>query len=720
MATAEYKKKISEKLNDKVLRRNLGNFSDAYGESRATAYAPKDFPAIRQSIKKTKSSACKNLGVIVEKFKDSVTKNGGKIFEAATADDAKKYILELAKAKGAKTIVKSKSMASEEIHLNDFLVKEGLNPIETDLGEWIIQLTGEKPSHMVMPAIHKSREQVAEIFSKTLGKDIPVDIKRMVTEAREALREDFFSAKIGISGCNIAVADTGSLFLITNEGNDRLVTTVPPVHVVIMGYEKIIEKMEDAAPIIEALPRSATGQKITSYVSVITGPNQTVDFEGNFVDKELHIILLDNGRLEMAKDPVMSQAWQCIRCASCLNVCPVYEMVGGHVYGDVYAGGIGVILTSFFDSLEKVDNLQEICIACGRCKEVCPGKVPVTDLIVEIRDRLTSKRPVNSIAKFIFENIMTNRKLFHTLLKTAAFGGKPLSMGQPVMRHLPLGLTQFRSIPALATTPFRDAVKNLKQDIPATAPKIAFYVGCATDFAYPQVGIDAVKVMNNYGYKVMFPEAQNCCGTPARYMGDLTTARKLATANIEAFEALGDIPVLTVCPTCTGALMHDYPTLFPEDKVMQRRAERLENRIVEFTKFIDALPDKNCGKVDIFEGNKGSGNVKVTYHDSCHLKRNLNTVKEPREILNSLPGVEYIEMKDADRCCGCGGSFSLKFPELSAPIMDKKLKNIEESGADVLALACPGCMMQIKGGLDKQSSKVQVKHIASLMAEKLS
>ncbi|HEX3032639.1 MAG TPA: heterodisulfide reductase-related iron-sulfur binding cluster, partial [Bacillota bacterium] len=547
---------------------------------------------------------------------------------------------------------------------------------------------------------------------------ITPDIKQMVKMAREILRKEYFRAGMGISGANIGVAETGSVILVTNEGNDRLVTTIPPVHVVIMGYEKLVPTMADVGPILEALPRSATAQKITSYISVLTGATPAVDVQGNPIEKEIHIILLDNGRLQMAKDPVMGQAWQCIRCASCLNVCPVYQMVGGHVYGDIYAGGIGVILTSFVNSDKEADKLQELCIACGRCKEVCPGKVPVTDLIVELRDRLTEKRELPGIPKFIFDKVMSNRKVFHSMLRLAALGQKPLTLGAPTMRHLPLfGLTEFRSLPAIATKPFRDLIKNYEQRVPANAPQIQFFIGCATDFAYPGIGMAALKVLNHLGYRVNLAREQSCCGTPARYMGDLKTARKLAKENIAAMEAFGDQPIVGVCPTCIGSLAHDYVDLFEDEPQWAERARKISQQVIEFTRFLSLLPEEQRQLLPFGQGEPNS--LKVTYHDSCHLKRNLGISEEPRQLLRSIPGYEFTEMAYPDRCCGCGGSFSLKFPELSAPILAKKLETVQETGADVLAVACPGCLMQLKGGLDKQGSAVKVKHVAELVAEAL-
>src|SRR5512139_1812249 len=240
---------------------------------------------------------------------------------------------------------------------------------------------------MVLPAIHMTKEEVADLFSKEVHERLSTDIPRLVKVARNELRGKFLEADMGISGANIAVAETGSIVLVTNEGNARLVTTLPKIHVAIIGLEKLVASFADIAPILTALPKSATAQLMTSYVSIITGPTPTTD--GTM--KELHIILMDNRRTEMSQDPKFKQALQCIRCGSCLNVCPVFRLVGGHVFGHIYTGGIGTILTAWFNELKTTEDIQGLCIGCGKCREICPGKIDIPGLILEIRRRMASK-----------------------------------------------------------------------------------------------------------------------------------------------------------------------------------------------------------------------------------------------------------------------------------------------------------------------------------------
>src|SRR5208337_2852252 len=374
-----------------------------------------------------------------------------------------------------------------------YLEAHGIPVSETDLGEWIIQLAGQRPSHMVLPAIHMTKEEVAELFSKEVHERLSADIPQLVKVARNRLRTKFLDADMGISGANIAVAETGSIVIVTNEGNARLVTTLPKIHVAIVGIEKLVANFEDITPILTALPRSATGQLLTSYVSIISGPVPNTD--GTV--KDLHIILMDNRRTEMSQDPKFKQALQCIRCASCLNVCPVFRLVGGHVFGKVYTGGIGTILTAWFDALKASDDIQSLCIQCGNCTEVCPGKIDIPGLILELRRRLAVEKGQPLAQKAIF-SVVNNRKLFHSMLRAASVAQKPLQKGN-FIRHLPFFLsemTEFRSLPAIAEAPFRDTFKKIQQPARNHKEKIAFYAGCLIDFAYPEMGVSLVKILN--------------------------------------------------------------------------------------------------------------------------------------------------------------------------------------------------------------------------------
>ena len=810
MSGGSIKGDIRAALANENLRGALGRFADDYLESRRVAYGHKNFSALQDEIAAIKSRAAGRLEELAGRFAIEAANRGAKVFWAETAGQARDYILNLARERGVKTIVKSKSMASEEIHLNKYLTEAGLEVVETDLGEWIIQLCGQRPSHMVLPAIHMTRGEVADIFSRETGEELPPEISRLVQVARENLRQKFLQAGLGITGANIAVAETGTLVMVSNEGNVRLTTTLPPLHVAIVGLEKLVERFSDTAPILEALPRSATSQQLTSYVTMLTGPAPAVDAFGQPVQKEMHIILLDNGRTAMRGDPEFKEALQCIRCASCLNVCPVFQLVGGHVFGHVYTGGIGAILTAFFNGMENAGGIQSLCLGCGRCKEFCPAKIDLPRLINSLRTRLARQSGLPLPQRLFLKNVLTSRPLFHGLLRAAKAGQKPF-VREGMVRHLPFflaGLADVSNLPALAEEPLRDwfrsytggetakhkskrgsspesgqeskpgskeegTTKNnaaektgdnlegaavfktetrvaketkgkpeagadgkakaeaagkaaskaeVKPEVKAETgaggkarPLAGLFAGCLTDFIYPEIGVSMVKVLESMGFAVVFPQGQTCCGYPARQLGAPEVMTEVARQNLAAFEAAGADYILTPCPTCTHALKDIYPEVTGDDPALQARAAAMAARVYDFAEFVyNGIKDGTTQMPGLKPLDR-----KVTYHDSCHLKRSLGITREPRELLKTA-GADLVEMPFSDRCCGFGGSYSLKYPELSALILDQKLACIRETGAGLVAVECPGCLMQLRKGLAERGEKaVEARFLAEILADQL-
>ena len=722
MAERNLKQEIQAKLKDDIMQGALSKFAEQYPGSRLNAYKGQDIEGLRESLRAMKHDAVQHINQLADEFEASLKKRGAHVFRAKDGDAVKEYLIKICKENNVKRVVKSKSMASEEIHLNECFGDHDIRVKETDLGEWMIAIKGQKPSHMVMPAIHLNRYQCAEMFEQELHIDVPgEDIPNMIQLARKNLRQEFLQADMGITGANFGIAENGAIGLVTNEGNARLVTPLPRIHVVLIGYEKLIPTTEDAAKILRLLPRNGTCQRMTSYMTMVDGPTKVIykNDQGKVVeeDRKQYVIILDNGRLEAAKDPVFQQAYQCVRCASCLNVCPIWTLVGGHVYGHIYSGGIGAILTGLFNGVETFAQFSDLCIGCRKCTTVCPGKIPIPDIIDELRSRYVQKHGAPGMDKTMFNMVLNDRGLFHKLLlKAGAIGQAPFKKGK-FIRHLPLfmeEMTKGRSLPTIASEPFRDRVERLMKKNPSKPKKkVAYFSGCNMDFVFADTSENVVKVLQSLGMEVVYPMEQACCGKPILGIGDREAGKETAKKNIAAFEKTGADVILSACPTCTETLEETYMKLFENDPEWKARARAFCSKVCEFSKFVAQEYEKTGCLTH------ARGGEKVTYHDSCHMKRGLGIYEEPRALIDATPGVELVEMHNCDKCCGMAGSFGMKYQEVSIPMLNEKVKNIKDTGATTAVVACPACMMQIGGGLDKADTGIQTKHIADLLAEKL-
>lgn len=383
----DFRTNAASAIKDAPLRKAMRNATDTFGTKRTVAMESVDFEVLRDKASAIRMEVLDNLPAYVERFTAQATQAGASVHRAPDAKSANAIIADILKQNNVKMVAKGKSMVSEETHLNAHLEKEGFEVVETDLGEYIIQLEGETPSHIIVPAIHKNRQQVGRLFADRLGVDYSEDPHVLTKIARKVLREKFLTADAGISGANFALAESGSLVLFTNEGNGRMVTSVPPLHIAILSVEKILPSLADLPTFMRLLPRSATGQMITSYVSIITGNRKADDVTGA---RELHIVLLDNGRSEIIKGECR-EILKCIRCGACMNVCPVYRTVGGHSYGWTYPGPMGIILTTQLTGMAKSHPLVDASTLCGACNDACPVKVPLQEMILKQRIRRVSE-----------------------------------------------------------------------------------------------------------------------------------------------------------------------------------------------------------------------------------------------------------------------------------------------------------------------------------------
>lgn len=446
----DYENAINEKLNDEQLRTNLRSAMDTLIANRKKLLAKRypDWEELRELGKNAKLKVLSKLDRYLQTFEQKATENGFVVHYASSAKDANEIIYQLAKERKVDRILKGKSMASEEIGLNHFLQEKGVVAKETDLGELIIQLIDEHPVHIVVPAIHKNRYQVGEIFHKKLNAPLESEPEKLNNIARKHMREEFKSFKMGISGVNFAIANEGAIWLVENEGNGRMTTTACDIHVAICGIEKLVESFEDASILASLLGPSAVGVPITCYQNIITGPRQEGDLDG---PKEAHIVLLDHNRSNILADEKYYRALSCIRCGTCLNHCPVYDKIGGHAYLATYPGPIGVVITPQLFGLDNYDHIANLCSLCGRCGEVCPVKIPLPELIRDLRCEKahegrgvvrgykdTKHNKLEELAMKCYARLACNGSLWRVFLRVNGWVaplGKWVGNYMPVLKH---------------------------------------------------------------------------------------------------------------------------------------------------------------------------------------------------------------------------------------------------------------------------------------------
>jgi iron-sulfur cluster protein len=709
-----YRHEVGKALANNFLRQAMDNFAVAYRDSRAKAFSEMDLTQLVADVAAAKDHALTDLDRLFARFKERAEAMGIRVHLASDADAANRIIADIARANQVRTIIKSKSMTAEETLLNHHLEKEGLTVTETDLGEWIIQLRHEGPSHMVMPAIHLSRHQVADLFTRVTGKEQDAEIQRLVKVARRELRKTFAQADMGISGANFAIADTATIGLVTNEGNARLVTTLPRVHVALVGLEKLVPTLADALTILKVLPRNATGQAITSYVTWITGPAE-FGRDPQHEAKQMHIVFLDNGRRALARDPVFSQVLRCVRCGACANVCPVYRMVGGHQYGHIYIGAIGLIATYFFHGREKARNLVQNCINCGACRAVCAAGIDLPGLIKQVHARIQDQEghPIQSV---MLSLVLKNRGLFHRLLRSAAVAQKPITGHTPYLRHLPHIFSKahnFRALPAIAEHPFRDQWQAIKTVPTHARCRVALFAGCVQDFVYPEHLIAGARLLAAVGAAVEFPMDQSCCGLPVAMMGEQKAAVEVARQNVAAIDPDRYDHIVTLCASCASHLRNGYPHMLGDDSQLGARVRTFAAKVQPLSVLLNDLLG-----MDAHLFRQSARLPALTYHAPCHLCRGLDVHVAPKELIRKA-GHPFYPASEEETCCGFGGTYSAKFPEISAEILSKKLADAQRTGAQILVTECPGCVLQLRGGAQKRGLALEVKHIAEVLAADL-
>ncbi|MFT8319820.1 MAG: LutB/LldF family L-lactate oxidation iron-sulfur protein [Bacillus sp. (in: firmicutes)] len=463
-SSVKFKERVNSELKNEFMRGAVSKAQETI-QTRKNAVTDEmgNWEEWRNHGEEIRQHVLDNLDYYLDELSENVAKRGGHVFFAKTAEEASKYIGDIAKQKNAKKVVKAKSMVTEEISLNQKLEDAGCKVIETDLGEYILQLDDhDPPSHIVVPALHKNKEQIRDVFAEKLNYTNTEKPEELAWHARQVLRQEYLTADIGITGCNFAVAETGSITLVTNEGNADLVAALPKTQVVVMGMERLVPTFEEMEVLVGMLTRSAVGQKLTSYVTTLTGPKETDDVDG---PEEFHLVIVDNGRSSILGGEFQS-VLQCIRCAACINVCPVYRHVGGHSYGSIYSGPIGAVLSPLLGGYDEFKELPYASSLCAACTDACPVKIPLHQLLLKHRQIIVEKEGKAPVSEKMLFNAFgmgaSSPSLYNIGSKMAPAMTKPLTKGGKITKGVGLlkEWTDIRDFPAPTKERFRDWFKN--------------------------------------------------------------------------------------------------------------------------------------------------------------------------------------------------------------------------------------------------------------------
>jgi iron-sulfur cluster protein len=706
-----FSQKIAQSLQDTAMHTALSRASFYFDLSRTWAFADiPDKEALRRAARQIKEFSIEHLDELIEQLKASVTRHGGHFYLAQNAHQANEYLLKLVRERGLTRAVKSKSMVTEEIELNKHLESAGVEVIETDLGERIIQLAGERPFHITGPAIHKPREAIGRLFAEKLGVPYTDDPYELTKIARASLRKSYLEADIGITGANFAVAQTGTFLVITNEGNDRLTMTLPKIHVIVTGIEKIVPTLADALTLLKLLPRSATAQKLTSYVSLVT-PTP---------DREVHVIVVDNGRSRMRVDRRFREALYCIRCGSCMNICPAFRAVGGYVYaGQTYMGVIGAIWTAFVDHNGQGDlpSRARACVALYDLRAMRP-RVPCADRSAlaqratpQLCQRDAGTHQIDRLKSFAYRKLLPNRRRLAKAVRAWQLGTK---VGLPKIIYSLLTRTDedfAHGIEILNNHRFAGRFLHerlaelLAHNLKTLKYSVGYFLGCGIDLLYPDAGAATIKILQHNGCAVRCAPEHVCCGAPAFYYGDEPAAKHLAKLNIEILEKLDVDVIVSDEATCSGFLKN-YPKLLRDDPAYAQRAERLSRRIRELSEFLSQIELKPFQSLS----------ESVTYHAPCHLARTQKLGEKPLELIRRIPGLEIRELEKSDHCCGGAGTYSTIHHRISLKILKEELERLKATGAQKLMTPCSACMIQHQYGCRKDRLPLETVHLSELLA----
>ena len=644
--------------------------------------------AFRQEVRAIKLRCLEKQNELIDRFANRARERGTHVFLAKDGAAAVDYILQLAAERQARTLAKSKSLTSEEIEVNRPLEAAGIEVIETDLGELIIQKAEEKPFHLVFPAVHKTAAEVAEIFEKVTGENVPADVDAIMKVVRKYLRPIFMNADIGMTGANIGIAETGTIAIETNEGNGRLVSSIPQLHICIIGQEKIVETVEDAFQLILAHPISAVGQHLTTYVTMMGGRSPLGATDSSKA-RESHIIILDNGRSKMKASPLFSDALNCIRCGACMNICPTYGVVGGHAFGYIYPGPIGIPWTSEIHGLEIAGDFAPLCISCGLCMEICPAKIDMPMMIAGVKDRDSKNHP----------HLLVNQVLMAAELM-ARMGSFTAPLANWFMRNAlfrkgmekVVGIDRRRQLPDFSR---KTLVKRFRRrgtrKVAKAVHRVAFFMDLYANYNAPQLGMAAIELLEALGCEVVIPP-QKGCGYPYIGYGNLKKARKVASENVHRLAPFVEkgYEIVTTEPTAAYCLKVSYPKLLDNHRQSLAVAEHSH----EFFSWVQMLEDKAPADEHTLLRGRTCG-----FHIACH-QRSLGAGSHAINFLKRRGA--QIKVVETGTCCGMAGTFGLKKGllgyELSQAVGEPLFEEFKTAGVEVIVTESSVCRIHLQEG----------------------
>jgi len=704
-------------VESEAVRRNTQTFN----RNRYTATAAiSDYEALKDEARAVKEKSLAGLPGLLATLEQTITSRGGHFFLAQDAAQASAYIRDVCLARQARLVVKGKSMTSEEIGLNGVLEAAGMEVVETDLAEFILQVSGEQPSHIVAPAIHRSRERISSLFKRVFDTNRPLETGEDLTAfARDHLRLKFLSADVGISGANVIAAASGTLVLVESEGNIRMATLAPPVHIAIAGVEKVVPHRRDLAPFIELLAPSGTGQPLTAYTSIIDPPFDFPSYALNgppTQQREFHLVLLDNGRLDMLRDPDLAEALLCVRCSACLNVCANFQAVGGHAFGGkTYSGGIGGAWEAGTGQLEAA-RFSELCTGCTRCVPNCPVRIDIPWLNTVLRDRLNLR-----------DGLSLQKRFFADYYRMAAWGSRLAPVSNTVASLWPLrwllerivGLHRRRKLPPFVRQTLTDRHRAWQRALPSAGPRqplgrAVLLADVYTNYTQPGRGMAAAKVLHRLGVEVTLSKVLPD-GRAALSQGMIDTAARRTRAMAAYLSGLIDDghDVVVLEPSVLALFHHDNRHLLGDPALF----EKIKAHTFEVLAYIDKLLRENgLDLAAVFKSAAQDKHRRLFYHSHCQ-QRSIGAAQPTVDILRALG---YDVATSTVECCGMAGSFGYKKQDydlsmrVGADLLDQINASQEADGDRLLVASGVSCHDQITEGTGRP-----VLHPVELLVQRL-